>query len=254
MRLRSGSKIATIEDLQAEFHSLSTDLKKQMESMELGIAARINDVVLEHMAIMKEELTGRLDALEGRIVALEDRPPPSVPSDDLACNFVVYGLAESDDENVSEKVNNLLLGQLKIENVRVAEAVRKDKFNNNTCGVVVAKCSNIDDKNKVMEAKSKLRDTEHFSHISIVHDHKPKWQRQHEANLRLVVKTLGTNKLFIGGNRVCTTNDQQGWQNTGGRERGQNPVRGRGQGRGRGRGRGGPRGRRGQGPNRNVER
>ena len=34
-----------------------------------------------------------------------------------------------------------------------------------------------------MEAKSKLRDTEHFSHISIVHD-KPKWQRQHEANLR----------------------------------------------------------------------
>ena len=135
MRLRSCSKMATVEDLQAEFRSLSTDLKKQMESMELGIAARIKDVVLEHMAIMKEEITGRLDALEGRIVALEDRPPPSVPSDDLACNFVVYGLAESDDENVSEKVNNLLLGQLKIENVRVAEAVRKDKFNNNTCGV-----------------------------------------------------------------------------------------------------------------------
>ena len=199
------------------------------------------------------EITGRLDALEGRIVALEDRPPPSVPSDELACNFVVYGLAESDDENVSDKVNNLLLGQLKIENIRVAEAVRKDKFNNNTCGVVVAKCSNIDDKNKVMEAKSKLRDTEHFSHISIVHD-KPKWQRQHEANLRLVVKTLGTNKLFIRGNRVCTTNDQHGWQNNGGRERGQNPIRGRGQGRGHGRGRGGPRGRRGQGPNRNVER
>ena len=253
MRLRSCSKMATIEEIQAEFRSLSTDLKKQMESMELGIAARIKDVVLEHMTIMKEEITGRLDALEGRIVALEDRLPPSVPSDELACNFVVYGLAESDDENVSDKVNNLLLGQLKIENVRVAEAVRKDKFNNNTCGVVVAKCSNIDDKNKVMEAKSKLRDTEHFSHISIVHD-KPKWQRQHEANLRLVVKTLGTNKLFIRGNRVCTTNDQHGWQNNGGRERGQNPVRGRGQGRGHGRGRGGPRGRRGQGPNRNVER
>ena len=253
MRLKSCSKMATVtvEDLQAEFRSLSTDLKKQMESMELGIAARIKDVVLEHMAIMKEKITGRLDALEGRIVALEDRPPPSVPSDDLACNFVVYGLAESDDENVSEKGNNLLLGQLIIENVRVTEAVRKDKFNNNTCGVVVAKCSNIDDKNKVMEAKSKLLDTEHFSHISIVHD-KPEWQRQHEANLRLVVKTLGTNKLFIRGNRVCTTNDQQGWQNNGGRERCQNPVRGRGQGRGHGRD--GPRGQRGQGPNRNVER
>ena len=58
------------------------------------------------MAITKEEITGRLDALEGRLVALEDRPPPSVPSDDPACSFVVYGLAESDDENVSEKVNN----------------------------------------------------------------------------------------------------------------------------------------------------
>ena len=106
MRLRSCSKMATIEDLQADIRWLSTDLKKQIESMEVGIAARIKDVVLEYMVIMKEEITGRLDALEGRIMALENRPPPSVPSDNLACNFVVYGLAESDDENVSEKVNN----------------------------------------------------------------------------------------------------------------------------------------------------
>ena len=112
MRPWSCSKMATVEDLQAVIRSLSTDLKKQMESIELGIAAPIKDVVLEHMATMKEEITGRLSALEGRIVALEDRPPPSVPSDNPACNFVVYGLAESDHENGSEKVNNLLLGQL----------------------------------------------------------------------------------------------------------------------------------------------
>ena len=65
-------------------------------------------------------------------------------------------------------------------------------------GVIVAKCLNFADKQKVMEAKSKLRDSAHFNHIRIFHD-KPKWQRQHEANLRLMVKTLGTNKLYDRG-------------------------------------------------------
>ena len=232
VQTRSCSTMATLEDLRAELRMMSTDLTTKMESMEQRIAERIKDVVKEQMTAMKAEITERLDAMEDRIAALEARPSPNTTADHRSCNFVVYGLAESEEENVVEKVNNLILGQLKIENVRVTEAVRKETFNNNGCGVIVAKCASSDDKKQVMAAKSKLRDAEHYNHVNIAHD-KPKWQRQHESNMRLIVKTLGTNRLFVRGSRVCTSNDPLAWQNAA-NGRGRGPAQGRGQGRGRG--------------------
>ena len=104
----------------------------------------------------------------------------------------------------------------------------------------MATCENLDDKKKIIEAKSLLRNSPHHSHVSIFHD-KPKWQRQHEANIRLVVKTLGTNKLFVKGSRVCVSNDEQQWHHNTRPQRGarNEHVRGRdGQVR-RGQGRGG---------------
>ena len=148
--------MATLEDLLAEVRVMSTELTTKMESMELRIAERIKDVVKEQMTAMKAEITERLDAMEDRIAALEARPAPNTTADHRSCNFVVYGLAESEEENVVEKVNNLILGQLKIENVRVTGAVRKGTFNNNGCGVIVAKCASADNKKQVMAAKSKL--------------------------------------------------------------------------------------------------
>ena len=108
-------------------------------------------------------------------------------------------------------------------------------------GVIVARCVNSDQKDKVMKAKS-LLNTGNYRHISITHD-KPKWQRQHEANLRLVIKTLGTNKLYLKGNRVCANDDDQNWQNAGNRGRG---ARNYQRGGGRGMRGANPRGQRGQ--------
>ena len=61
---------------------------------------------------------------------------------------------------------------------------------------------------------------------------KPRWQRQHETNVRLLVKSLGTHKLFIRGNRVCEReHHQDAWVNA---NRGRGRERDPGQGRGRG--------------------
>ena len=55
-----------------------------------------------------------------------------------------------------------------------------------------------------------------------------------------IVKTLGTNRLFVRGSRVCTSNDPLAWQNAAnGRGRGQARGRGQTRGQGRGQGRGG---------------
>ena len=50
------------------------------------------------------------------------------------------------------------------------------------------------------------------------------------VNKRLI-KTLGTNKLYLKGNRVCANDDDQNWQNAGNRGRGaRNYQRGGGRG------------------------
>ena len=103
------------------------------------------------------------------------------PPDDRALNFVIYGLEESDEENVTDKVNNLVGAQLKLPQVKVAEAERKQTFRADINGVIVARCVNNDQKDKVMKARS-LLNTGNYRHISVTHN-KPKWQRQHEANL-----------------------------------------------------------------------
>ena len=60
-----------------------------------------------------------------------------------------------------------------------------------------------------------------------------------------MVKTLGTNKLYVRGSRVCLTEERENdWHNQNGRDQ----ARGRGHGRGRGRGAGQGRAR-GQGQN-----
>ena len=66
--------MSTIEDLQAELRVKSNDLNMKMGSMEFGIATRTKDVVLEQIAVMRQETTGHHDALEGRIAAREDQP------------------------------------------------------------------------------------------------------------------------------------------------------------------------------------
>ena len=209
----------TMDDVKQEIRELSVNFEKRMDKLETGIADRIMGIVTEVIDAISHEMTVKLASLEELIATLESQPPPQ-NDQELANNFVVYGLAEGADgveEDVTQRVNTLFSGELKLENVHVTSAERKPKFNNNECGVIVAKCVNFANKQKFMEAKSKLRDSAHSSHIRIFHD-KPKWQRQHEANLRLVIKTLGTNNLYVRGSRVCLTDERENdWHNQNGR-------------------------------------
>lgn len=252
MNLRSGSTATmtvTNETLQGEIRDLSTNLLGRIKTLEDGFTQKIKDAVAELIETVRQEFEEKLQGLSDRVKLLENRPVEQ--SDSRVLSFVVYGMAESDDENVVTKVNDLLSTQLQLPNVNVLEAERKAKPEGRDAGVIVAKCNRVEDKRLIMEAKSKLNNTEHFSHIHIAHD-KPRWQRQHEANMRMLVRSIGANKLYVKGNRLFEKqhpNNQ--WQNQGtggegpvaGRGGGQAAHRGaRGRGAGRGTGRGVPRG------------
>ena len=96
-----------------------------------------------------------------------------------------------------EEVNSLIVNRLQVRDVFVQEAVCHQKPSGKDCGVVVAKFATFDTKRKVMEDKSRLGTIDHYQHIIITHD-KPKWRRQHEATMRMVIRTLG-NRLYLKG-------------------------------------------------------
>ena len=207
-------------------------LTQRLDTLETGLTDRIKTAVTDLINAVKDEFNDKILALEARVASLEDNSR-AVP-EDKSMNIVIYDMAESEGENVHEKVNNLLSSELKLQNVRVTEAERKAKFEGKDSGVVVAKCKNAEEKQNIMQAKSLLRNSEHHSHIRIYHD-KPYWQRQHEANVRLLVKSIGSNKLYLKGNRVCEKDEgQNAWQ--------QRNTRGQGRGRGHSQGRGSARG------------
>ena len=54
--------------------------------------------------------------------------------DDRSLSFVVYDMAESEEEDITEKVNHLLASQLKLGNVYVTEAEPKPKPPRKGCG------------------------------------------------------------------------------------------------------------------------
>lgn len=237
--------MTTNEDILAHIKTVESNITNRINTLETNLSEEVKKLVLEHIDNVKAELVQMITELGNRVKLLEERPLPPPPSaDDRSANFVVYGLAESENENTTDVVQQLIVNQLQlaVDDVRITEAVRKEKHGANTCGVIIAKCTDASQKSKVMKAKKVLRDSPQHSHVGIAPD-KPKWQRQHESNMRQIIKTLGHNRLYVQGNRVCTVpNNQQNAAVVG--AQGQ---RGGVRGGGRGNGRGGPAGRRGQG-------
>ena len=224
-----------MEALRQDFKTMSDTISSRFDRLELSIGDRIKEAVLEYITTVKNEFTVAMGAFEKRLEAVEAK---SVP--DLASNFVVYEMAQDENEDVKDKVNNLLRDVLKLEDVKVSSAERKPAYNGRDNGVIVAKCSSIEDRSTIMEAKSLLRDAEHYSHIRIYPD-KPKWQRVHEANMRVLVKTLGNDKVTLRGNRVLVCDgDRQlrDFQQQPLRRQGQGQPANRGQGRFNNRGQG----------------
>ena len=186
---------------------MSTQIWNRIDAMENGLVEKIRSAVAELIADVKQELDAKLLVLETRVAALESKPAP-MATDDRSLNFLIYDMAESDDENTLVKVNELVSTQLLLPDVKVVETDRKPKPDGKDNGVIVVKCSDIEDKKKILEAKSRLNGLEHFKHIRIYHD-KPQWQRQHEANVRLLVRSMGNHKLYVKGNRICERGNQR---------------------------------------------
>ena len=171
---RSGSTRGSMDGLRHDIEKLSNMLSRRLDDLEESLTDIIKLTLVEHIDKVKDELNGKINGLLDRMENLKD-DANLVSNDDCSCNYVVYGLSEN--ENVKAKVNALVKDGLTLD-VEVKSAVRKPKYHENQCGVIVVKCHNSVDKSKVMKAKLSLYTSARYKRIRITHG-MPKCQRVH---------------------------------------------------------------------------
>lgn len=112
-------------------------------------------------------------------------------------NIILRNLPESSRENVTNKVNSVIKDRLKLSNISVVSAERKESKVGRFPGVVVAICRSTEEKRGILSSKKRLKDTKNFSRVYISSD-KTLQQRIFESNMRVLAESVGDNELTGG--------------------------------------------------------
>ena len=179
----------------------------------------------------KEELGDEIDELNRRMKDLEEKVSNGRKEDNdgsepdsLKRSIIIRHLDERENENVKDIVNSLISSGLKLDKIRVESAIRKQSKNENKPGIVVAVCKSLNDKNSIMQKKRELRKSRRYENVYIEHHMAPE-QRRLNNNLRAIVNTIGSDRLFLKGSRVLqninnnNNNNNNNSNNNGGYER-----------------------------------
>lgn len=192
--------------------SLGQSFKVDLANLEQKLTNKMLKTVQIEIDNVREEFSGIVGDMVSRVQQLEDKSS-SLESADVGLNFILRNVPEGKSENIVNKINGILTDGLKLRDVKIEHAARKQSYKRGQPGLVIAKCKNSEDKEKIMSAKRILADSRNYRDISISHD-KTRDQRLQEANWRTVISAVGKDKLALRGPRVILKNDSFG-----GRER-----------------------------------
>lgn len=183
-------KLTKIVDrrINSESSRLRKDIDKRIETVKDEInhdIAELNDKVHE----MTTSDYGSSSAQNGR--------------HNIDLNIVIRELPMTQNENVLSKVEGLLKDGLKLRDVSVVAAERKESHLQSKPGVVIATMRNEADKKKVMESKQRLKESTRYRRVFIHHDQTMQ-ERRSAANLRALVNAVrnGNTNITVVGTRV----------------------------------------------------
>ena len=226
-----------IAKLSSDMNMMFLSLNERFDKMESGLEQRISSKVAQlldkrvnsELSKIRKDVNDRMDDFKESIKAdlaadldeirdeLASRQPTldtvSQNTKDLSLNIVIRNLPENSNENIKNKVNALFKDGLRLSDVSVSDAERKQSRSESKPGVVIAKLKNKNDKQRVMKEKSKLKDSRRFSKVFIHHDQVPS-QRSVSSNFRAILRAMKVNNsnLSMRGSRVVYTesSDDQG--------------------------------------------
>jgi hypothetical protein len=165
-----GLKRSMTEDIH---NAIEAAVSKQIDKLRVEMKKDIGNLTKRVTAVetcqknMEKEqvsLTNKQTTLESDVSDLKQK---SVREDDKALLIVIRRLPEREDENVLELVNSLISDGIKLTDVKVTEAERKQSYHDSQPGLVIAKCASMDDKRQIMSNKKGLRQNEQYQNVMI---------------------------------------------------------------------------------------
>lgn len=213
-----------INKLSTDVHSMFSDMNSRIDKLESGLEQRISKKVAQlldkrvnaEVSRIKKDVDAQIDSVKDEIAvdiaeihekldSLKLERPSVQP--DLSSNIVIRNLPQSSNERIDTKVNGLFRDGLKLGNITLETAERKETRESiNKPGVVVATLKSVEDNEKVMTAKNKLKNSRQFSRVYINHD-QSRDERLFADNFRAILSAVkkGNTNLTLRGARVIRT-------------------------------------------------
>ena len=199
-----------VRGIKAGFDNELRKVKAKNDTMTKSIT-KLEETTLP---TLKEEMGDEIDSLNDKIKRLEEQVATgghngsqSNAIDDTKRSIVIKNLYVRENENVKERVNNVIYSGLKLNSITVESATRKPSQNESKPGIIIAVCKTESDKQRIMKRKSDLRKAGRYEKVYIEHNI-PLEQRRLNYNFRTIVNTIGNDRLRLKGSRLLQTDDE----------------------------------------------
>ena len=187
-----------IKDMQT---TLNTKIEKEIKGLETYIDQQVG------------QLSTRIGTIEGKLEILEakENERAMFNYDDT---LVAINLPQEPNENIELKADDLIRNGLKVHGVRILRAARL-KGRDGKPGLTKIQLHSLDDKKKLLQAKSNLKQCPLYKKV-FIRSSKSHEERLAETNFRTILSMIprGTNFMLTSNGRIVnkTTNNQQNRQ------------------------------------------
>jgi len=205
------TEIKTVNDrLSERIDKLETELERKLSDRVSQLVdkrvsneiKRVHKAMDERFDTLKADITEDIDTISGKVSSITDTVQTLGAEEDRSCNIVIRKLPETVNENIKDKVQSFIHEQLKLDNVEVSSAKRTTN-DSMTPGVVIATLNNKEACQKVLKAKSILRNSS-FKDV-FIHADQPRNERITTGNMRTLVRAINRGEFVsMRGNRVVT--------------------------------------------------
>lgn len=205
------NKMKTLkEDIDSEIKKA----RKSLEESDKSVHKKVKSIEETIIPTMEETIGDELDDLSKRIRVLENRREmnsdnnvhvnQNTKGEDLS--FVIKYLKEREDENVVDRVHNLITQGLKLYNINVESAERLESRSEHP-GVIVVKVSSTEQKKAVLSKKMLLKSSCRYEKV-YTEPTLTTQQRIMNANFRRIIKNNGENQMYMKGSRKYSSEDR----------------------------------------------
>ena len=188
-----------LDDVRKSFNDRLENFSKRFEEK---LNDRVSKSLDERLGTVRKEMSSMSDKVNG--IQKSYAEVAAIQSNPEKLNVVIRKLAtdqaEAQDPAVNlHKVNPLIKDGLKLRNIKVKSAVRKQSRINSKPGVVIATLDTTDQRTKLLKAKSALKQCDRYKRVYIDED-RPVECRRNESNIRTLLNEMGKADNYINLN------------------------------------------------------